>query len=45
MRIFAKKVEADGYKFDSEMEYTYYLELKKRLEEKTIRDLEIHPLF
>ena len=45
MRIFAKKVDADGYKFDSEMEYTYYLELKKRLEEKTIRDLEIHPLF
>jgi hypothetical protein len=45
MRIFAKKVEADGYKFDSEMEYQYYLELKKRLEDKTIRDLEIHPLF
>jgi hypothetical protein len=45
MRIYAKKVEADGYKFDSEMEYQYYLELKKRLEEKTIELLVIHPKF
>ncbi len=45
MRIYAKKVEADGFKFDSEMEYLYYTELKKRLEEKTISNLEIHPKF
>jgi hypothetical protein len=45
MRIFAKKVEADGYKFDSEMEYQYYLELKQRSLAGTIKDLEIHPLF
>lgn len=45
MRIYAKKVEADGYKFDSEMEYLYYLELKKRLEDGTIINLDIHPIF
>jgi len=45
MRIFAKKVDADGHKFDSEMEYLYYLELKRRFEEKTITNLEIHPKF
>jgi hypothetical protein len=45
MRIYAKKVDADGYKFDSEMEYQYYLELKQRLEDKTIVNLKIHPLF
>lgn len=45
MRIYAKKVEADGYKFDSEMEYQYYLELKTRLENKTISNLEIHPVY
>lgn len=26
----AKKVESDGYKFDSQVEYGYYLELKRR---------------
>ena len=45
MRIYAKKVEADGYKFDSEMEYTYYLELKQRLKDGTIKNLEIHTVF
>jgi hypothetical protein len=45
MRIFAKKVEADGYKFDSEMEYAFYLVLKARLNDNTIRNLEIHPSF
>jgi hypothetical protein len=45
MRIFAKKVDADGYKFDSEMEYSYYLILKDRLVKGEIKDLKIHPLF
>lgn len=45
MRIFAKKVDADGYKFDSEMEYSYYLILKERLSKGEIKDLKIHPLF
>jgi hypothetical protein len=45
MRIFAKKVDADGYKFDSEMEYSYYLILKDRLAKGEIKDLKIHPLF
>lgn len=45
MRIFAKKVEADGYKFDSEMEYSYYLILKERLAKGEIKELKIHPLF
>lgn len=45
MRIYAKKVEADGYKFDSEMEYNYYLEIKQRLADGTIKNLEIHPVF
>ena len=45
MRIYAKKVEADGYKFDSEMEYNYYLELKQRQKDGTIKNLEIHTVF
>ena len=45
MRIFAKKVDADGYRFDSEMEYSYYLILKERLAKGEIKDLKIHPLF
>ena len=45
MRIFAKKVDADGYKFDSEMEYNYYLILKDRLAKGEIKDLKIHPFF
>jgi hypothetical protein len=45
MRIYAKKVEADGYKFDSEMEYLYYCELKTRMEKGEIKDLIIHPVF
>jgi hypothetical protein len=45
MRIFAKKVDADGYKFDSEMEYSYYLILKERLAKGEIKDLKIHPVF
>lgn len=45
MRIYAKKVEADGYKFDSEMEYLYYCELKERLEKGEIKDLVIHPVY
>jgi len=45
MRIYAKKVDADGYKFDSEMEYNYYLDLKQRLKDGTIGDLKVHPLF
>lgn len=45
MRIFAKKVDADGFRFDSEMEYSYYLILKDRLAKGEIKDLKIHPLF
>lgn len=45
MRIFAKKVDADGYRFDSEMEYSYYLILKDRLAKGEIKDLKIHPSF
>ena len=45
MRIFAKKVDADGYRFDSEMEYSYYLILKDRLTKGEIKDLKIHPSF
>jgi len=45
MKIFAKKVDADGYRFDSEMEYNYYLILKERLAKGEIQDLKIHPLF
>jgi hypothetical protein len=45
MRIYAKKVEADGFKFDSEMEHQYYLDLKRRFEDGSIKDLQIHPKF
>lgn len=45
MRIYAKKVEADGFKFDSEMEYQYYTDLVRRLEDGSIKDLQIHPKF
>ena len=45
MRIYAKKVEADGFKFDSEMEYQYYVDLVQRLNDRSIKDLQIHPKF
>lgn len=45
MRIYAKKVEADGFKFDSEMEYQYYTEIKSRVEKGSITNLIIHPKF
>lgn len=43
--IYAKKVERDGYKFDSEMEYQYYLILKDRLVKGEIKNLVIHPQY
>tara|TARA_R100000808_G_C2152315_1_gene161664 strand:+ start:589 stop:951 length:363 start_codon:yes stop_codon:yes gene_type:complete len=41
--IQPKRVEADGYKFDSQSEYTYYVTLKLKQAAKVIRDLEVHP--
>ena len=44
-RIYHKKVKEDGYVFDSEMEYLYYLHLKSRLEEDEISNLQVHPSY
>lgn len=41
-RPYYKKVNYDGYNFDSEDEYKYYLYLKKRLEEGSIEKLVVH---
>ena len=43
--IYTKKVILDGYKFDSEMEASFYVLLKSKLENKEIKDLKIHPQF
>lgn len=43
--IYTKKVEFDGYKFDSEMEFEYYKLLKERLIKDEIKDLQVHPQF
>ena len=44
-RFYAKKVEADGYKFDSDMEYQRYLLLKELEQDKKIANLKIHPCY
>lgn len=41
----ARKVEIDGYKFDSQAEARRYDELKTLVRAKAIKDLEIHPAF
>jgi hypothetical protein len=41
----AKKVKIDGYVFDSQKEYTYYLILKARLQAGEITKLEIKPIY
>lgn len=38
-----KKVEFDGYVFDSQKEHKRYIELKQLQEEGKISDLEVHP--
>ena len=43
--IYTKKVILDNYKFDSQMEADFYILLKKKLANKEIRDLQIHPKF
>lgn len=40
-----KKVEADGYKFDSKREYQRYCELKLMNKAKRIKGLMVHPKF
>lgn len=40
-----KKVQADGYTFDSQAEYRHYLELKWRKSVGEICDLKIHPRY
>lgn len=40
-----RKVQADGYVFDSQREYARYCELKLLLRGGTITDLEVHPVF
>ena len=40
-----KKVEIDGYKFDSIKESEKYLELKFLKQHKQIKDFEVHPSF
>ena len=44
-RIYARKVEYDGIRFDSEMECEYYKLLKERKDKGEIFNLEIHPRF
>lgn len=41
----AKKVQMDGFAFDSQMEARRYVQLKLLLRAKEIRDLEVHPSF
>jgi len=38
-----RKVEKDGFKFDSIKEYEYYLELKQKLHDKKIINFKVHP--
>lgn len=40
-----KKVEIDGFKFDSKMEGEYYLELLKQKEEGLIIDFKLQPVY
>lgn len=44
-RIFAKKVNYDGYTFDSEMECLYYKELKARQANGEIGEIHVHKSF
>ena len=41
----SKKVEIDWYKFDSKLEWDYYLYLKKKKEEWMIKDFELQPRY
>ncbi len=41
----AKKVEYDGYKFDSKREHARYCDLKVLLKSGDIADLKVHPKF
>lgn len=41
----ARKVKIDGYTFDSMAESKRYLQLKQKVEEGVIKDLEVHPRF
>lgn len=41
----AQKVNADGFKFDSQSEYRYYLTLKLMVRAGQISNLEVHPPF
>lgn len=41
----ARKVKADGYTFDSQAEYRYYLILKDQEKHGEITKLEVHPKF
>lgn len=40
-----KRIEADGYTFDSQAEYRYYLYLKSLQENIEIDGLEVHPVY
>ena len=44
-RIFAKKVNYDGYTFDSEMECLYYKELKERQAKGEVGEIYVHKSF
>lgn len=41
----ARKVKIDGYTFDSIIESKRYIQLKEKVEEGVIKDLEVHPRF
>jgi len=40
-----RKVQADGYTFDSKAEHNRYIELQLLLENGYIKDLKVHPVF
>ena len=42
-KFSARKVEFDGYIFDSKKEYLRYLELRQLQKDKKIAELEVHP--
>ena len=44
-KYFAKKVEIDGYKFDSQKEGKRYLELRTLMRGGIITDLKVHPRY
>lgn len=44
-KYHAKRVECDGYVFDSKMEKDHYLQLKAMEQTGAIRDLELQPKF